>query len=294
MNPQAFKAFDCKRAPFTGAPTFGSADVRRVSEAVRWAVANQGATAICGGVGYGKTSSVWDALTDLTGRGQARVIDVISPDRRQLLIAAVEVAVLTELAPDRPQPHNAERRAIRVREVLGEASRKTPLVVLIDEAQALKSPTLKALKRLRELRWAGRSPLFSLLLVGHPELRSHLERITEVGLRTDLVEMQGLAAGTEGVAYLRHCLDAAQARKDAWTDAALELVARSERAPLALGVLAGRVMEQAWLSGHSQVTPEDAARVLDIKVCTQAPAVKAEDLAASIAARRKTTAAAVG
>ena len=62
---------------------------------------------------------------------------------------------------------------------------------MINDAHVLHPTTLRALKRLRELSWRGRSPLLTVVLLGQTDRAG---AIPEVGLRTSTVTLAGLTA----------------------------------------------------------------------------------------------------
>jgi len=255
--------FGLRRAPFgPHVPLFESADLRRVRESVTFAAEGCGALAICGGVGFGKTTAVHEVLNDLAALGRHRVVEVIAPDRKYMLASTVEAAFLLELS-ERTPSHNAERRAHQVRAALGDVGRRQQIVLVIDEAHALNITTLRALKRLREMRYAGRCPLFCLILIGQTSLAERLDRHREIGLRVDAVDLRGMAPAEMG-AYLRHCLFHA-GNVDAIAPEAIDLLAKHQVEPLVANRLASKAMESAFLAGHARVEVADVCQVLGVK-----------------------------
>ena len=108
---------------------------------------------------------------------------------------------MRDLSDETPR-RSGEARSWQVQRILGEASRGGQRVVLlIDDAHVLHHQTLRALKRLLELSWAGRSPLLGIVLLGQHDRTAS---IPEVGLRTDHVQLAGLSA--DNVSRILHYL----------------------------------------------------------------------------------------
>ena len=167
-----------------------TADGVRVARLVHAAVQARGLVSIVGARGAGKTS----ALRVVLGSLDALVVEPCRLDRERLHIGDVVTALVLGLSTERPR-HGGEARSIQVRRLLGCA--KQSVVLVVDDAQALHAATLRALKRLREMTWKGRSPLLTIVLAGQV---NRLAAVPEVDLRTSSMEMSGVAEAEAGTA----------------------------------------------------------------------------------------------
>lgn len=167
--------------------TCATADQMRVADLIKAAVAGDLFVSIIGPRGSGKTRAVRAALADC-GAG-ARVVEPLRLTRDKLHMGDIETALIVSLADESPR-RSGEARSRQARRVLGTASRNKKIALFIDDAHVLHSQTLRALKRLRELSFAGRAPLLSIVLAAQ---RDKTASIPEVGLRSDALTLGGLA-----------------------------------------------------------------------------------------------------
>ena len=167
--------------------TCATADQTRVADLIKAAVAGDLFVSIIGPRGSGKTQAARAALADC-GAG-ARVVEPLRLTRDKLHMGDIETALIVSLADESPR-RSGEARSRQARRVLGAASRNKKIALFIDDAHVLHSQTLRALKRLRELSFAGRAPLLSIVLAAQ---RDKTASIPEVGLRSDALTLGGLA-----------------------------------------------------------------------------------------------------
>ena len=167
--------------------TCDTADQSRVIDLIKAAVAGDLFVSIIGPRGSGKTRAARAALI-ACGDG-ARVVEPLRLTRDKLHMGDIETAIIVSLSDESPR-RSGEARSRQVRRILGAASRAAKIVLFIDDAHVLHSQTLRALKRLRELSFAGRAPLLSVVLAAQ---RDKTASIPEVGLRSDALTLGGLA-----------------------------------------------------------------------------------------------------
>ena len=167
--------------------TCATADQTRVADLIKAAVAGDLFVSIIGPRGSGKTRAARAALA-ACGAG-ARVVEPLRLTRDKLHMGDIETALIVSLADESPR-RSGEARSRQARRVLGTASRNKKIALFIDDAHVLHSQTLRALKRLRELSFAGRAPLLSVILAAQ---RDKTASIPEVGLRSDALTLGGLA-----------------------------------------------------------------------------------------------------
>lgn len=167
--------------------TCRTGDQDRVGDLLRAAVASDLFVSVIGPRGSGKTRAIRAALA-AAGAG-VRIIEPLRLTRDKLHMGDIETAIIITLTDESPR-RSGEARSRQVRRVLGNASRAAKIALFIDDAHVLHNSTLRALKRLRELAFAGRSPLLSVILAAQ---RDRTASIPEVGLRSDSLPLSGLA-----------------------------------------------------------------------------------------------------
>jgi type II secretory pathway predicted ATPase ExeA len=173
---------------------------------LRQAVQDNGFTALVGEFGAGKTHLMRGVKAAFEGQSVVFVESSDLTDRR-LTVASLLADVVRQLTTKGETPMRSlaalSHQAVRI---LGQATgggRRVCLVV--DDAHRLHPETLSALKRLRERDFAGRSPLLSVVLLGHTELADALAARNEVGWRCDvlsLTEEHGWMTAPERVRFL--------------------------------------------------------------------------------------------
>jgi type II secretory pathway predicted ATPase ExeA len=127
-------------------------------------------------------------------------VRILTPDKSRTTASDIQEALLIELAPGERVRQDREVRVRQLRRILGEASKRESVVVVIDEAHRLHGNTLRSLKNLRELDWMGETHLFTAVLVGQSDSTQNIG-LAEVRLRTDVVHMHGLT-GAEITEYV--------------------------------------------------------------------------------------------
>lgn len=246
--------------------TCATADQTRVADLIKAAVAGDLFVSIIGPRGSGKTQAARAALADC-GAG-ARVVEPLRLTRDKLHMGDIETALIVSLADESPR-RSGEARSRQARRVLGAASRNKKIALFIDDAHVLHSQTLRALKRLRELSFAGRAPLLSIVLAAQ---RDKTASIPEVGLRSDALTLGGLAK-----VEVEEALRAAGLLDSAMTPDGARLLAAAPAASnwLDLRQLVDDCLFQALAAGARQV---DASHVrAALRAAPAATAIPAAD-----------------
>lgn len=163
------------------------------------------------------------------------------------------MAVLQELSIEVPAPVNRHRMQEALRTaLLAHAADNRPVVVCIDEAQAIPLRSIESLRLLSNLETEKRK-LIQLVLLGQPDLDTKLDRpeIRQLLQRITFSEYLGPMAPSRVEAYLTHRLR--QAAIDDNTDvevfepAAARLIARySGGTPRLVNVLANKCLMLAF------------------------------------------------
>lgn len=218
LTPQARRHFNLVADPFADPATpddvFLSPDIRYVRESMYQAARHGGFLAVIGESGGGK-STLREELIDRIHREEQAVI-VIEPyvlamestdsTGKTLRSQHIAEAIMSRVAPLAKPRSSPEARFNQLHESLRDSSRAGHShVLIIEEAHCLPTPTLKHLKRFRELK-DGLRPLLSVVVIGQPELAvklsEHNPELREVVQRIEIVTLAPL--GGQLAAYLEH------------------------------------------------------------------------------------------
>lgn len=218
LTPQARRHFglttDLFADPSSPEQVFLSPDIRYVRESMYQVARHGGFMAVIGESGAGK-STLREEMIDRIQRDEQSVIviepyvlasegtDAVGKTLRSHHIAEAIMACVAPLAKPKSSP---EARFRQLHEALRDSARAGHAhVLVIEEAHSLPMPTLKHLKRFRELK-DGLRPLLSVILMGQPELAvklsEHNPEVREVVQRIELVQLPAL--DTQLDAYLQH------------------------------------------------------------------------------------------
>lgn len=194
---------------------FLAPDQRYVREAMYATARHGGFMAIVGESGSGKTT-LFNDLYDRIDSEQAKII-VASPSVVDVDLASLTTrltarrileALLAAVSSEVPRA-SMERLTRQVREALANVTRGESghtVTLMIEEAHSLTPGTLKSLKRLLEIS-QGHRQLFSVILIGQPELMDLLNEarhpeLREVIRRCEVATLSPLDANLE--AYVAH------------------------------------------------------------------------------------------
>lgn len=224
LTPQARRHFGLSANPFVDPAqaddVFLSPDIRHVRESMYQIARHGGFAAVIGESGAGK-STLREEMMDRIQREEQAVIviqpyvlasegsDAVGKTLRSHHIAEAIMAAVAPLAKMKSSP---EARFRQLHESLRDSARAGHShVLVIEEAHSLPLPTLKHLKRFRELK-DGLRPLLSVILIGQPELglklSEHNPEVREVVQRIEIITLQPLDNELE--AYLTHRFKRAQ------------------------------------------------------------------------------------
>lgn len=217
---------------------FQSRALKEVKRRVIEAVAEPGGIlAVIGEIGIGKTIAVIDSLGSFEEFGH-RVIYCRQPDKENLKISVIMNAIIRYYG-EVPRK-DIDARTEQLRRLLGRTyTEEKKTILVIDEAHALHHNTLRALKRLLELNYGRQIGLLTIVLVAQPQVYEKLNRVEEVQLRTDVLEMRALT-NEEAKNFLQFV--AAWSRTKLSADV-LEYLASRGEVPLRLVIAVDRVNE---------------------------------------------------
>jgi type II secretory pathway predicted ATPase ExeA len=218
--------------------------VSEITDAVR----DNQAIAVVGSFGQGKTELVRTATRRLSARESLAVVEVMDPNRERQTIATIMNAVIYELSAENPR-RDAEARARQFIKLVGQrvVSEGKRVAIVVENAHRLHPMTLMAIKDLRERSFAGVAPLFSILLVAQPPLLQRLEKVREVLLRTNVVELTA-DAGWMTLPERERYLEAVYG--EALPETLRRTVAAAHTSPLALDACVEDAMRRARRMGY--------------------------------------------
>ncbi len=261
---------------FTGVPfrkfRLATLDGQRVKKILRMAISDRGMLSIIGERGIGKTT----ALTEALSGSSVQVVYVAPADRERLTIGDIEKEMILALSDEKPRAGRVVRSK-QLRRVVGEASRKHEIVLILEEAHRLHGQTLRSLKTLREMDWMGERELFTVIFVGQSDPMNKAG-VSEVRIRSDAVQMQGLTAN-ERVSYIKDTIGSV-----CQDEAVISSIAQS--GPVGFGDLQEfltDLMRTAAENGREVVAQEDVALATGRQV-SQKPTRKKKDRASGKAA----------
>ena len=286
LGQKVRQAFRLTRDPFgelTGPEDlYINADIRYVREAMFQAAIHDDFLAVTGESGSGKTTIRRDLIDRLDREN--RMVKVIQPyvlgmeenDRKgkTLRVTHIAEAVLAALSPtERPRQSSEARYAQLHRALISSHEAGWRHLLVIEEAHCLPTPTLKHLKRLRELE-KGYTKLLSIILIGQTELETKLSPrnadVREVAQRISMVRLAPISS-VELENFLRHRLGRAGAHQlaDMMELPAIDAIAErltmartkgsSEQSllyPLAIGNLMIAAMNLAVAMGEAKITAD--------------------------------------
>lgn len=135
-----------------------------------------------------------------------QVVQPCAPDKERLRIGAIEDSFIYDLSDETPK-RSAEARSRQVRKILGEASQRGPVVLVLEEIHATHHSTLRAVKRLLEHKWMGKGPLFTCVMVGQRDVLT-APGLDEIRLRSDTIWLSGLSEA-ESTDYIQRTVGSA-------------------------------------------------------------------------------------
>lgn len=256
---EIFVNFGFKNDPFK-AVSFKTGDSVRLGRILAMAVRSKAMISVVGDRGAGKTS----AVTDILKKMNTRQVFVRTADKTKILISDIEHAMVYDLSEEKPK-RGREVRARQLRRILGEASQRHDIVVIIEEAHRIHGMTLRSLKTLREMEWMGESELFSVILIGQSDPMNKAG-VAEVRLRSDTVSLKGLTS-SEIVDYI------GQTVGKAFDSESVAIVSHMADAKnfLNLQDILVRLMGRAYLSNRDKVTKDIVSWEFGDKVEKTAP-----------------------
>lgn len=233
--------------------TFSSNVSRLFQTDIKSAILDNQMVALAGDVGVGKSVMFNQVIAQLSRNSDSSPLfcQVRNFNKENLSIMGIISEVITDLSNEHPRRDTGARSRQFVRLVGGKfVNEKRHVCIIIEEAHRLHYNTLRSLKELRESEFAGISPLFSVVLIGHPELAMKLERRKEVYWRSHLIQLNEASGWMTLAERLRYV---AVRFGEAITQEARERIAALVKVPLEIDVFVGKRLEEAYHAGITQL-----------------------------------------
>lgn len=222
LTPAAIEHFKIGDNPFVNdiesdADVFISGEIRYVRQTLTNTAKHGGMLAIVGESGSGKTTLRRD-LHDRIAKEKLKIV-LIEPSvfgmedndakGKTLKVSSIAEAIITAVAPFEKMRRSTEARDKQLTQVLLDGvTAGNSYLLIIEEAHAIPTATLKHLKRISETT-KGHKNLLGIVLFGQTELRERLSEqnreVREVVQRCDVVTLPALDNELE--AYLKFKFD---------------------------------------------------------------------------------------
>lgn len=272
--------FGLRTAPFQITPNpdffFGAGDRGHLLYALLYCLRHgNGIVTLTGEVGTGKTM-----LARMLLSCAPRLLDIAFIANPTLRRAEIVPVIADELGIDLSRAPAAQGLRILQRALIERYAAGRRVVLVIDEAHAMRSDALEEVRLLSNLESSSHK-LLQILLIGQDELRATLarpdqrplrERITQ---RFHLLPLQQAEVG----AYLAFRLQRAGAAPDTFDPEAVRMIARASLGLIRrINILADKCLMAAFVAGVSQVRRSHVELALNdaafqaIRMSTPAPA----------------------
>lgn len=247
-----------KRNPFGNVESaddvFESREMGQAMEHLTEAVEEGGIYGLVGERGVGKTTIKNEILTmfdENRGRYAYSVLECM--DLKEATMSTIHTALIADLSSEKPKL-NTEHKARQVTRIIGELAASKKVVLIIDEAQRLPLDTLEKLKMLTERRWAFRSRLITVLLIGQPDLTFKLSRDEGLSLRVTQYRLKGFTPD-EVLQYIDQRTKSTGGRmREIFEEDALVYICENLNSPLHINHVCATCMRLARRTGDRKVT----------------------------------------
>jgi type II secretory pathway predicted ATPase ExeA len=253
---RALDYFDIVRDPFDSGidpdRLYETGDLIRVKMALTRAAADKIIVGIIGKAGTGKSSTLSYSLRTLEGNPRTihvQMVEAPTLEVEKLNIQNIQESVLRKTGGWTKGLGKSSRptRENKLKKALYDAGHT---VLVIDEAQLIHPNTLRAIKRLWSLKYAGKSPLLSIVLIGQTPIENLIDSVEEVSKRVVKIKLQGMSA-EEIAGYLEFKLP------NYFPESVAASISRYADYPLDVNNIARKALVSAYLSQRDQISEDD-------------------------------------
>lgn len=252
-----YNPFD--RAIKSGDDVFESRDLVRLQDAITAAVHQRSMLVVIGPPGSGKTTTTINMLfagPSVEGKKLLVIRDIVTRIE-DLDVGQIEYKLLEQIklatGDTTSIRSSAVARTTQLQRMLGDFSREHEVVLVLEDGHKMRKQTLINLKRLRELRFAMRERLLTVIVLAQPAMRTVLEDLPEVFMRSEVLEMQGLSAEEVGKYLNFKLVPAGKSATDLFTADALKAIRTGLHWPLRINHHMTRMLQEAVELGEVPV-----------------------------------------
>lgn len=228
----------------TEQPMYWSDTMEQYKLDIVYAIQNNQMLTISGTIGSGKSILFSTALGTMDN---ITPVVVRNYYKEKVQINSILNAAIYDISNEEPR-RDLEARSRQFIRLVGKrvVAEKSQVCIIIEEAHRLNAKTLVALKELREAEFNGKTPLFSIILIGHEELQAKLESRKEAYWRAQILELNessGWMTLQERRKYVKYIY------KNAVTPEAIERIIAMNKTPLAMDFYIQGKMAEARKAG---------------------------------------------
>jgi type II secretory pathway predicted ATPase ExeA len=227
---------------------YWSPAMEEFKDEIVFSVENNQMLTLSGAIGSGKSMLLNSATAYLP---EVTFVYVQNYFKEKMTISSIMNALIYDLSDESPR-RDLEARSRQVLRITGKkfVGEGKLICLVIEEAHRLHANTLRALKELREGSFMGKSPLFSVILIGHEELQAKLESRKEAYWRSQIMELNensGWMTLKERLSYVKHIFG------QAITDDARKRIVSICKTPLQIDFYIENKMREARRAGKRQL-----------------------------------------
>jgi type II secretory pathway predicted ATPase ExeA len=232
-------------------PMYWSEIMDSYKKDIVYAVKHNQLLTISGAVGSGKSILFSTAISTMP---EVTFVYVRNYYKEHVTISSIINALIYDISDENPK-RDLEARSRQFIRLVGKyyVGQGKQVCIVIEEAHRLHANTLRQLKELREADFGGKSPLFSVILIGHEELQAKLESRKEAYWRSQIMELNesnGWMTADERTEYIRHIYG------NAVTSEAMLRIAGICKTPLNIDFYIENKMKEARKAGKKVLDDE--------------------------------------
>lgn len=231
---------------------YETGDLIRVKMALTRAASDKIFVGIIGRAGTGKSSTLSYALRHLDSNPRTRHVQFVEAptlEVEKLNIQNLTESILLQIGGWTKGLGKSSRptRENMLKKQLYDAGHT---VLVIDEAQLIHPNTLRAIKRLWSLKYAGKSPLLSIVLIGQSPIEGLIDSVDEVSKRVVKIKLQGMTA-EEIAGYLEFKLPGH------FPESVSASISRYADYPLDVNNIARKALVSSYFSQRDKINEDD-------------------------------------
>lgn len=208
---------------------------------------------LAGCIGAGKTTLVNRVVKQLEESGDFLVAVMVHNDSSKITEPMITEKLLRLIGESPRKSFGGEIRYEILKDKIEKQHQR--IILVIDDAQGLRSSTLISLKKASEKG-------ISVMLAAHTRLATKMKRsmFEEVGLRTEIFELPGIIGEVRG--YLEFLLEKSSGNMEQFSEEAIDELSRLCRTPRQVRKLAWAALRQGVINKEKQISLKTLHEVL--------------------------------